>query len=44
MDETEAVSDLAQRAGAGPEYKNQIKTLIDYMVAAGIVRRDGRPL
>ena len=41
VDESEAISDLAQKAGAGPEYKNQIKTLIDYMEISGIIRRDG---
>lgn len=41
MEESEALSDLAQRASAGPEYRNQIKTLIDYMVTSGMVSREG---
>lgn len=41
IDETEAIGDLAQKINAAPEYRSQIKTLIDYMVAAGIVSREG---
>jgi hypothetical protein len=39
--EEEAITDLAAAAAAGKEYKNQIKFLIDYMEAAGIVQREG---
>ncbi len=41
IDESEAISELAQRASAGPEYRNQIKTLIDYLAVSGVVQRDG---
>lgn len=41
MAEDEAIADLAQTASAGPEYRNQIRILIDYLEAAGLVQRDG---
>jgi hypothetical protein len=41
MDESGAVADLAHTAGAGPEYRNQIRILIDYLEAGGLVQRDG---
>lgn len=44
MEENEAIADLAQRANSGPEYRNQIKTLIDYMCVSGMVSRDGNIL
>jgi hypothetical protein len=39
--EADAVADLAQAAGAGPEYKNQVKLVVDYMEAAGLLQREG---
>jgi hypothetical protein len=44
MEEGEAIADLAQRANVGPEYRGQIKTMIDYMVTSGMVARDGAML
>ena len=41
LSEEQAVADLADAAAAGPEYKIQLRLLIDYMEAAGIVQRDG---
>jgi hypothetical protein len=41
LEETEAIAVLAEAASAAPAYKNQLKTLIDYMEAAGLVLRDG---
>jgi hypothetical protein len=44
MVEDDAIADLAGAISAEPEYKPQIGTLIDYAVAAGLVRRDGNQL
>lgn len=41
LEEDEAITILAHAASASPEYKNQIRILIDYIVAAGLVQRDG---
>lgn len=41
MSEGEVVSALAQRAGVTPAQKQQVLTLINYMVATGYVRREG---
>lgn len=40
----QAVQELAQEAQAGPEYKAQVEFMIDYAVAAGVVRREGNQL
>jgi hypothetical protein len=44
MSEDDAIKDLAGAISAEPEYKPQIALLIDYAVAAGLVRRDGNQL
>jgi hypothetical protein len=44
MTEDEAVADLAGVIGAGPEFKNQIETLIAFAVVSGLVRQDGNML
>jgi hypothetical protein len=44
MEESEAISILAQRATAPKEYRGQLKTLIDYMVVSGMVSREGSML
>lgn len=41
MKEADAIAELAQAAGAGREYTNQVKVLIDYLEASGIVAREG---
>jgi len=41
LPEEEALAELAGAIAAGPEYKPQIATLVDYAVACGLVRRDG---
>lgn len=40
LQEADAVQELALAASAGPSYKGQIDTLLDYMQAAGIVARE----
>lgn len=44
IDEGEALNDLALKIGARPEYKNQIKTLLDYLLLAGSILREGTTL
>lgn len=41
IDEKEAIGDLADESTASPEYEPQIRTLIDYVVVAGLAIRDG---
>lgn len=41
LEEEEAVTTLAEAASAPPEYKTQLRILIDYMQAAGLLQRDG---
>jgi hypothetical protein len=41
MTEAEALSVLHDAATAGADYRNQLKMLIDYLVAAGVAQRDG---
>jgi len=36
----EAISDLADAASAGPDYKSQLRLLLDYMAAAGLILMD----
>ena len=38
--EEEVISELGGHANAGTEYRAQLKTLIDYLEAANLVRRD----
>ncbi len=44
MEEEAVMSALAESATAGPEYKKGLKTLIEYILAAGLVQRDGSQL
>lgn len=44
MSEDDAIAELAQMVGATPDYKSQVAFLIDYVVAAGLVRREGGQL
>jgi hypothetical protein len=41
MDEAEAITDLAEEAAATQFYQNQLKILLDYLAASGIIVRDG---
>ena len=41
LDENEAITVLADTASARPEYKGQLRLLLDYMESAGLIRRDG---
>lgn len=41
MDESEAIAALADEAAAGPEYERQLRLVLDYMEAAGLMQRDG---
>jgi hypothetical protein len=41
MSEDEAIAVLGQAATAGKDYFGQLKTLVDYLAAAGLVQRDG---
>jgi hypothetical protein len=43
MTRDEAVSDLAQAAKVGPTYRNQLRTLLFYLEACGLIEeRDGK--
>ncbi len=44
MTENEAVQDLADAAKAAPEYRGQLRILLDYLAAAGLIQRDGNQL
>ena len=44
VDEVEAISDLAQRAMVTPDYKPQLKMLLNYLTRTGLVRQDGDKL
>lgn len=41
LDEGEAIATLAEAAAAGPDYRGQLRLLLDYLEAAGLVQRDG---
>lgn len=41
LEEEQAITSLAEASGAEPEYRKQLRMLIDYMVAAGLIQRDG---
>jgi len=43
-DEGQAIAILAEAVAAAPEYKPQLKTLLDYLLVAGSVERDGNLL
>jgi len=42
--ENEAVASLADAVSAGPEYKNQLQQLIDYLCVANIVKKEGNDI
>lgn len=44
MEEDTAITVLAEAAPAGPDYKRNLQMLIEYIVAAGLVQRDGTQL
>jgi hypothetical protein len=41
MSEDECIQNLADASAAGPDYRGQLKTLLDYLAAAGLIQRDG---
>lgn len=41
VDESEAIADLAQKAMVTPDYRPQLRTLINYMITTGLVRKEG---
>lgn len=44
MDEKEALEVLADQVSANQEYRSQVRLLIEYLVVAGLVERDGNML
>lgn len=44
MTEEDAIANLAEIAAAGPDYKSQLRLLIDYLQAASVVIRDGNQI
>lgn len=41
LEESEALSDLANKVNATPEYKQNLRLLLDYMEIAGLIQREG---
>ena len=41
IDEKEAITDLAESAAAGPRYEGQLRVILEYLSAAGLIRREG---
>jgi hypothetical protein len=41
IEEEQAISVLAEAAAAAPEYKKELRTIIEFLVAGGVVRREG---
>jgi hypothetical protein len=41
MEEDQAIAILAEAAGADPKYKANLRLLIDYLEAAGLIQREG---
>lgn len=41
LEEDHAIAILADSAGAGPEYRTNLRMLLDYLSVAGLVTRDG---
>lgn len=41
IDEKDAVNLLAEAANAGPEYEKELRIIIDFLVAGGILQKDG---
>jgi formylmethanofuran dehydrogenase subunit D len=44
LSEDAAISELAEAASAGPDYRKQLRILIDYMLASGLIQREGDQL
>lgn len=44
LKEDVAIEEIAQSASAGPEYRSQIRVLLEYLIAAGLAIRDGEML
>jgi hypothetical protein len=40
LSEDEAITALAERSTAGPDYKSQLRVILDYLDAAGMVKRE----
>lgn len=41
MEEGEAIEKLAEASSAGPDYERQLRTILDFLAAAGLVEREG---
>jgi hypothetical protein len=41
LTEDECIQDLADASAAGPDYRSQLRILLEYLAAAGLVQRDG---
>jgi hypothetical protein len=41
LEEETAITILAEAASAGPDYKKELRMILDFMVAGGVVRREG---
>ncbi len=41
LDEGETVATLSEAASAGPDYRGQLRLLLDYLEAAALIQRDG---
>jgi hypothetical protein len=41
IEEDVAISVLAEASAAAPEYKKELRTIIDFLIAGGMVRREG---
>lgn len=41
LTEDECIQDLADAATAGPDYRGQLRILLEYLAAAGLIQRDG---
>jgi hypothetical protein len=41
LTEDECIQDLADAATAGPDYRPQLRMLLEYLAAAGLIQRDG---
>lgn len=44
LDEEEALSVLADASNAGTDYRDQLRTLLNYMEAAGLINREGNAI
>lgn len=41
LTEDECIQDLADAATAGPDYRGQLRLLLEYLAASGLIQRDG---